>query len=624
MLESKGDANVVISSKLLTIYLNEGDVINFTKLLKYTKSKKQFNLLTSSIDSLVELLVKDGQVSEAREWILELNGDGNQMNYGSVMKCLSALAEQGDHAAVMETLEKINPDSLVAKGVLTNKLLFAYSNKGEAEKLHEVSTFLITNNWASADNNDNLVANIDVYLEQNDIAKAVAEFSRIAKVYKKCPRKFNLTCKLIEEENAGAIQEVLEASSGVMGEDKSILDLVHCFLHLGKKAQAKKLLDTPGLRYFEDRFVYIFDQLSKDKEQIAAGAAETFVQVTKNVFNCDRDLLFTKLVNLHSKDVDKVDDIWLQIQEEGLAPSNRLMRAIGTVFKENGREVPFGDIPEEDEAPLKKPTGRKSKSAPSTAQSKTAPNKYAKFSNLVQTDRLVEANKMAIEICNDKSERAMRNLYPYLMDLFSAWDAKGNIQAMEEFMKSVNSKASAILLLNSRYRSMLIKHKPEEFFNLMSSDEEAHTKYVVNGPVLVEAVEKNPWLQDKIDQLASDGNITATLLSAKLSLHQKNSEKLLKSFEKASSLTSETVYSKIFDKMDSMDKVRMSLDIVGSNEACVNRILENALFRLKETPATLDLARMAVDKGLNQEHFSKAVMNVLDKETLDILKGSQQ
>ena len=98
----------------------------------------------------------------------------------------------------------------------------------------------------------------------------------------------------------------------------------------------------------------------------------------------------------------------------------------------------------------------------------------------------------------------------------------------------------------------------------------------------------------------------------------------MKSFEKASSLTSETVYSKIFDKMDSMDKVRMSLDIVGSNEACVNRILENALFRLKETSATPDLARMAVDKGLNQEHFSKAVMNVLDKETLDILKGGQQ
>lgn len=607
----------------MSIYLNEGDVPKFTELFNYTKSKKEYSLALSDVDTLVDLLLKDNKAGEARDWILKLHGDGNQVYYSSLMNCLSAFAEQGDHATVMETLEKVNPEGFVNKGALTNKLLSRYSSRGEAENLHEVSTFLITHNFASADNNDNLVANIDVYLEQNDLTNAVAEFSRIVKIYKKTPRKFQLTCKLIEEENAGAIQEVLESSSSVIGEDRSLLDLAHAFLHLGKKVQAKKLLDTPGLRYFEDRFVYIFEQLSK--EDNAPGAAESFVQITKNVFNCDRDLLFTKLVDLHAKDVDKVDDIWLQVQEEGLVPSNRLMRAIGKVFKENGREVPFGDIPEDDPEPVKPQSkGRKSRSTPATSQSTTAPNKYASFSKLVQTDKLVEANKMAIEMCKEKSERPMRNCYPFFQQLFQAWDSKGNMEAMEHFMKSVDSRANAILKLDSVYKGMLFKHNPEAYFSLISSDSEAHTKYVVNGPVLVETIEKNPSLQDKIDALASEGNITATLLSAKLSLHQKNAEKLLKSFEKITLMTDNRVYSRIFDKVDSVDKVRMSLDIVGSDEACHVKILENALYNLKETPATLDLARIAVEKGLNQTHFSKPVMRALDEETVNILTGSTQ
>jgi hypothetical protein len=44
------------------------------------------------------------------------------------------------------------------------------------------------------------------------------------------------------------MQRVLDASIATIGEEKSLYDLATSFLYMGKTSQAKKLLETPGLR----------------------------------------------------------------------------------------------------------------------------------------------------------------------------------------------------------------------------------------------------------------------------------------------------------------------------------------------------------------------------------------
>ena len=107
---------------------------------------------------------------------------------------------------------------------------------------------------------------LDVHLNANDNNAAVDEFVRISKLFKKLPKKFSLTCKLIEDGDATGAERITEASNAVIGEDKTIFDLAHCFIHLGKKQQAKKLFETPGLRCIEGRLEYIFDQILKNKD----------------------------------------------------------------------------------------------------------------------------------------------------------------------------------------------------------------------------------------------------------------------------------------------------------------------------------------------------------------------
>ena len=148
---------------------------------------------------------------------------------------------------------------MINQASFANKLLATYANKGEVEKLHEVFMFLVTNDFISTENADNIVAMVDVHLVREDSRSAVTEFCRIAKLYHKLPKKFHLTCKLIEEDDVDAVQEIMDASSSVIGEEKSIYDLAHAFLYLGRKDQAKKLFETPGLQCFNDRIFYIYD-----------------------------------------------------------------------------------------------------------------------------------------------------------------------------------------------------------------------------------------------------------------------------------------------------------------------------------------------------------------------------
>jgi len=54
--------------------------------------------------------------------------------------------------------------------------------------------------------------------------------------------------KILQLEDMERMQRVLDASISAIGEEKSLYDLATSFLFLGKTSQAKKLLETPGLR----------------------------------------------------------------------------------------------------------------------------------------------------------------------------------------------------------------------------------------------------------------------------------------------------------------------------------------------------------------------------------------
>ena len=92
----------------------------------------------------------------------------------------------------MDLLEKIDKTRLFGKNNLTRDLLDFYVKKGDNARLHEMFDYLQSVDLASS---DNLNALVDIHLERSDLPAATEEFFRIAKVYKKLPKKFVLTCR---------------------------------------------------------------------------------------------------------------------------------------------------------------------------------------------------------------------------------------------------------------------------------------------------------------------------------------------------------------------------------------------------------------------------------------------
>ena len=138
------------------------------------------------------------------------------------------------------------------------------------------------------------------------------------------------------------MQKVADISADLLDESRALYDLAHCFLHINQTPKARQLFDSPGLPYVKDRVEYIYEKLEESNPK----ACEDFVSASKNIFGCDRDYLYSKLVNTHQNDPDKVEEIWIIIQEEGHVPSDELKIQIANVLNKHGKTVPF-EKPEE-------------------------------------------------------------------------------------------------------------------------------------------------------------------------------------------------------------------------------------------------------------------------------------
>ena len=193
-LQNKGSFDFSLSDQLIVQYLERKDLNLAKKVLNYSRSSGKFVLSPNALEMFVAELVNVNNFHEASQMILDEMEIDKQRKVGgnSLLICLIGLAEQGDHKAMIDFLEKVDKTRLYGKKNLSSNLLDFYVKKGDDARLHEMFEYLQSVNIASS---DNLNAFVDIHLERGDLPAATAEFLRIAKVYKKLPRKFVLTCR---------------------------------------------------------------------------------------------------------------------------------------------------------------------------------------------------------------------------------------------------------------------------------------------------------------------------------------------------------------------------------------------------------------------------------------------
>ena len=118
-----------------------------------------------------------------------------------------------------------------------------------------------------------------------------------------------------------------------------------------------------------------------------------------------------------------------------------------------------------------------------------------------------------------------------------------------------------------------------------------------NDQLLQDTAAKHPSFKEKLEQLAQADNAPATLLMARLSLQAEKSEQFLKYFEKGLGLAPQYLPN-IFEKIDTMEKLEISLNAAGTDEKCVKRIFENCLKCHKDSDKVEEIRNMAASRGV--------------------------
>ena len=276
---------------------------------------------------------------------LELAPNEQNLFHSTFFEVATALAKQGkEHEALraiasMENLKHHLVPRIGDKDDLERRFYVLSRNVKNFDIMQDILT--VIKKMEILDRNDN-GHHLDIFLLLNHLnnqrfEEAVMFFEGQASSSRGDVRGFRpLVKELINEEHKELLQRALDALVHVKGEEHSVYQLAAAFLSLNKVTQAGKLFKAPGLRYNHYLTRSILDSFKDDNQ-----CSEEFIKMILPLFGTDQAFLFERLVHLCLTDPDKIQDVWVLMQEHDYSPNDGLLAVMGEVLKENGRHIPF-------------------------------------------------------------------------------------------------------------------------------------------------------------------------------------------------------------------------------------------------------------------------------------------
>lgn len=136
------------------------------------------------------------------------------------------------------------------------------------------------------------------------------------------------------------MQKLTDLSTDIHGEVNSLYDLVFSFVECGRIRQARKILETPGLRTRPQR---INSACERYRQEGMVLPLEGLMEATKDLNHIDRGEIYYSLLLSYIKDVqpDKAMGLWTKMQEEDIPPTDQFMKKLGEFLISQNMEVPF-------------------------------------------------------------------------------------------------------------------------------------------------------------------------------------------------------------------------------------------------------------------------------------------
>jgi len=578
-----GELRKDLAAKLISAYSLNDQPDKALQTFNYAKEKAGFEMSAVEMDKVVNALIRAGRTEEALARVQATVGTDERVFNNTFIQVVLSLAEAGEHEKVIKVLGETTPGTFVktSGSFQAMNIFYHYDRLGDDEKTSKIKEVLISSGWVEENDRRMQAQLINQLLEKGDLNAVVQECERSAREQKFIPNKMAVTKQLIEVENLELLQRVLDMSINLHGEELALYDLILSFLDLGRIPQAKKLIETPGLRYNQQKFEFMLKRFKQGQD---LEALEALVRLTKNLHGCNRDFLYQELVTAFQDDMPRVEEAWLEIQEEGLAPSDQLKIKIANALEAGGREVPF-EVPEtyvkretrttqpkpkqnEEPAPPKKessPEPAKTKKEKPQTQ-KTPPADKAetdRFMALIKSTKredlaslreeieaslqsgaigggmnfitmklvekdLAEGAKLAAVVQNSLSSN--KKLFGQVVKRTSGavmkqYGEKNDSAGIEAFFASLDAdqqKASQTMKA-SAHRLRMLLHEEDAYVDLVANDPNASNvaSWVLSPGQLARA---SPELVTKLDTLAKAENQSAAIALCKIALARNNQQ----------------------------------------------------------------------------------------------------
>lgn len=351
-----------VLSQILKLRLKDGkpvDVIRHQLFQMYCRSRdidKALQMkqeLEESGDSLTEgefailadayIAVEDLENAQMIFDQLRNETPGFNFDYSKTMRFLTLLVQKDKLQEAEQLLQNSNikrgeENLFVMKSTVKN-LLNAVADKNDPDLVEKFLSILQSKQYIEV-SSFILGSVIKAYLNRDDLAGAIEKFEHICNTYNFTPLKNELTKRLIKNEDTAALQRVTDLSTAIHGEVNSLIDLMECFLEVGRTQQARRILETPGLRLRQDRFRQISENMYTRGEE---DALKNLIEVTRGIPDISRSVFYLNLLKLYAdaNDAEKAYSLLLRMQEQDEIPSDKFLVTLADLLRKNGREVPF-------------------------------------------------------------------------------------------------------------------------------------------------------------------------------------------------------------------------------------------------------------------------------------------
>uniref|UniRef100_A0A8C1LZH0 Leucine rich pentatricopeptide repeat containing n=1 Tax=Cyprinus carpio TaxID=7962 RepID=A0A8C1LZH0_CYPCA len=312
------------------------------------KTQYETDMTPAAYAMLINLCCRHDNAEEALKLKIELARKDSEaaldaQKYVALVRVLSKhgkLEEAIDMLKEMKEKDVQLRDSTISLLTLT---MNTAAMKGDANTIRRLQETIFTLGLAKP--SSNLCSPlISCYLESGNYAGAFDATVEVHKQYNQLPKIHDLICGLVEKGDAELLQKVMEFLSQERGEMMMLYDLYFAFLQTGRYKEARKIIETPGLRARPTRLQWFAEKCIAAQQM---ESLENMVDMTVKLFECDRDDMYHYLLRLckETNDWQKAEATWMKMQEENLAPRERTLRLLADILKNNDKEVPF-EVPE--------------------------------------------------------------------------------------------------------------------------------------------------------------------------------------------------------------------------------------------------------------------------------------